>query len=129
MKAILLVDHGSRLAEANAQLEKLADHARGRLPGWLVWTAHLEVVEPDVPTAIDACVAGGAEQLVIAPYFLSPGRHTKRDLPKLIAAARARHPGVAIALAEPLGFDERIATVAIERALAASEHRSETEGS
>ena len=47
-RAILLVDHGSRRAEANAQLEVLAEGVRRKRPGWVVHTAHLELAPPRV---------------------------------------------------------------------------------
>ena len=42
------------------------------------------------------------------PYFLLPGAHTTRDIPAIIAAAEARHPGVDIAQAPHLGADPAI---------------------
>ena len=121
LKALLLVDHGSRRNEANALIEQVADYARAQLPGWQVGTAHLELAEPDIPSAIDAHVAQGCRELIVSPYFLAPGRHSTRDLPRIVEEARARHPGVRFALAAPLGFDERIASVALDRARSAAE--------
>ncbi|MEZ4214852.1 MAG: CbiX/SirB N-terminal domain-containing protein [Myxococcota bacterium] len=115
MNAIVLIDHGSRRAEANAQLEALAREVRARRPDAHVATAHLEVVPPDLAHAVAACVAAGATRVVVHPFFLSPGRHTQEDLPRLVDAARAEHPGVAIALSEPLGLDARIVDVALAR--------------
>ncbi|MCP4006500.1 MAG: hypothetical protein GY725_20170 [bacterium] len=47
-RAILLVDHGSRLPEANAQLTDVADAIRSRAPERIVAVAHLDVGEPDI---------------------------------------------------------------------------------
>ena len=120
MDAIVLIDHGSRRAEANEQLEALAREVRARRPGALVETAHLEVVPPDLAAAIARCVAAGAARIVVHPFFLAPGRHTQEDLPRLVDAARATHPGVAIALSAPLGLDARIVDTALARIDAAS---------
>ncbi|MCA9509637.1 MAG: ferredoxin, partial [Myxococcales bacterium] len=67
MNAIVLIDHGSRRAEANAQLEALAREVRARRPDAHVATAHLEVVPPDLAHAVAACVAAGATRVVVHP--------------------------------------------------------------
>jgi sirohydrochlorin ferrochelatase len=114
-RAVLIVDHGSRLAEANELLLAVAERVRERLPDRLVRTAHLDLAEPGVADAIDACVGEGAGEIVVAPWFLSPGAHTAADLPRLAAEAARRHPGVRIACAPPLGLDERLVEVLLER--------------
>ena len=68
-----------------------------------VEAAHMELAEPSVGTAVDACVATGATTVVIAPYFLWPGNHWDRDIPALAAEACDPHPGVRHLVAAPLG--------------------------
>ena len=114
-RAVLIVDHGSRLPEANELLLAVAARVRERLPDRLVRTAHLDIAEPGIPDAIDACAAEGAGEIVVAPWFLSPGAHTARDLPRIAAEAARRHPGVRIACAAPLGLDDRLVEVLLER--------------
>jgi sirohydrochlorin ferrochelatase len=114
-RAILLVDHGSRVASANEALEVLADQVRNRLPDRVVRIAHLELARPDVGEGIDACVAAGATEIVVHPYFLGPGRHTSHDIPRLVEAAAARHPGVRVRLTPALGPHEKLVDVIIER--------------
>jgi sirohydrochlorin ferrochelatase len=114
-RAVLLVDHGSRLPEANALLEAVAARVRERLPDRVVRTAHLDLAAPTIPEAIDACAAEGAGEIVLAPWFLSPGAHTLRDLPRIVEEAARRHPALRIRCAAPLGFDERLVDVLIER--------------
>ena len=118
-RAVLVVDHGSRVPEANALLEAVAAQVRERLPGCLVRAAHLDLVEPLIPAAIDAAVAEGAREIVLAPWFLGPGTHSARDLPRLAADAERRHPGLRVACAEPLGADARLVEVLLERIAAA----------
>jgi len=114
-RAVLIVDHGSRREEANAQLEAIAERVRARLPECLVETAHLDVVPPDIGQGIDACVAAGAEEVVVHPYFLAPGRHTREDIPRFVAAAAARHPDVRVRVTEPLGLHDKLVDVVLER--------------
>ena len=118
-RAVLIVDHGSRLPEANELLLAVATRVRERLPERLVRTAHLDLAEPRIPAAIDACAAEGASEIIVAPWFLSPGAHSARDLPHIAEEAARRHPGVHIACAEPLGLDEKLVDVLLARIAAA----------
>ena len=114
-RAVLLVDHGSRRAEANEQLEALAERVRARLPDRFVAVAHQEIAQPDVDAGIAACVAAGAEEIVVVPYFLAPGRHTSEDIPRLVAEAASHHPGLRARVAGPLGLHEKLVDVVLER--------------
>ena len=114
-EAIVLIDHGSRRSQANEQLEELAALVRAARPGATVRTAHLEIAQPDLAAAIEECASAGATRIVVHPFFLAPGRHTTEDIPRLVVAARERHPALDIALAAPLGLDERIVSLVLAR--------------
>lgn len=114
-RAVLLVDHGSRRPEANALLEEVASALRARLPDCPVSVAHLEFGPPDIETAIADCVRAGARRILVHPYFLAPGVHTRRDIPERVRAAAARYPELQVEISEPLGFHERIVDVVLER--------------
>jgi len=114
-EAIVLIDHGSRRDEANAQLEELAAQVRTARPDVTVEIAHLEVVGPNLESAIDCCADAGATRIVVHPFFLSPGNHTTHDIPQLVDAARKRHPAIEIALSAHLGLDERIVSLVLAR--------------
>ena len=113
--AIVLLDHGSRRTEANAQLDELAKRVAARRTEAIVRTAHLEIAEPALSHAIADCVDSGAPRIVVHPFFLSPGRHTTQDVPAQIAVARARHPDVEIVQSEPLALSDRLVDVVLER--------------
>ncbi len=117
----MVVDHGSRRQEANRQHEAFVAGWRGTTRFAIVEPAHMELAEPSVATAFDACVAAGATTVVIAPYFLWPGTHWDRDIPILAAEAAARHPGVSYLVAAPLGPHPLLADIVgqrVERCLA-----------
>ncbi len=114
-RAILLVDHGSRLAEANAILEELAAQLRARLPDHVIEVAHMELAKPTVADAVEACVAAGATRIAVHPHFLGPGRHVSRDIPQLVRDAVGRHPDVSVRILPPLGAHERLVELVLER--------------
>jgi sirohydrochlorin ferrochelatase len=118
-RAVLLVDHGSRRAAANRQLEALADALRARLPDRVIEVAHLELASPSIAEGIAACVAAGAARIAVYPHFLAPGTHLERDLPRLVAEAAARHPGVEVRVSEPLGLHPKLVDAIVERVEAA----------
>jgi sirohydrochlorin ferrochelatase len=41
--------------------------------------------------------------VVVAPYFLSKGRHIQDDIPALVAAAQEQFPNITCSIAEPIG--------------------------
>jgi len=114
-RAILLIDHGSRRAEANALLEDVADQVRKRAPEAIVEVAHMEIAEPDIAEGIDTCVKKGATQITVHPYFLGPGRHTTEDIPAQVARAGERHPNVQIRISEPLGGHAALIDAILDR--------------
>jgi len=114
--ALLLVDHGSVRAEANALLAEVARLVQEFSALKIVEYAHMELAEPTIAQGFDACVAAGAETVIVHPYFLAPGRHSTQDIPRLVAGAAARHPGVRYSVSEPLGLHPKIAEVVLERA-------------
>ena len=114
-RAVVLVDHGSRRDEANAQLEVVAERLRDRLPDRLIVTAHLEIVEPNIAQAIAICTAQDTTEIIIHPYFLAPGRHTTHDIPTQVRDAAAAHPNVRISISEALGLHPALIDAIIDR--------------
>ncbi|MCC6746099.1 MAG: amidohydrolase family protein [Deltaproteobacteria bacterium] len=115
-RAILLVDHGSRRAEANALLERVARLVAVKAgPEMVVRHAHLELAPPTVPEGLAACVAAGAREIAVHPYMLAPGRHAAEDIPRLVAEAAALYPEVNIRVTEPLGLHPAISELVLER--------------
>jgi sirohydrochlorin ferrochelatase len=119
MTALLLIAHGSRRAEANADLERLAAALRAAGPYPQVEVAYLELAEPPIPAGGAACVAAGATRVILAPYFLSPGVHVRDDLTAARDELAERFPEVMFRLAEPLGGHPLLMKVVLERAAAA----------
>jgi sirohydrochlorin ferrochelatase len=115
-KAVLLVDHGSRRAEANELLDEVAALVRQRLgAGSVVEPAHMEIAEPTIARAFTRCVEQGATRVVVHPFMLAPGRHVTEDLPRLVAEAAAPHDGVTFAMAAPLGSHAGVIDAVVDR--------------
>lgn len=119
--ALLLIAHGSRQEEANADLHHVLEEMRRRGDYAAVEAAFLELAEPGIEEAGDRCAAGGVRRVVLLPYFLSAGVHVRRDLADARRRLAARHPHVAFLLAEPLGRHPLLIEVAAQRAREAEE--------
>jgi sirohydrochlorin ferrochelatase len=118
-RALLLVDHGSRREQANAVLVEVAEILRRRSAFAVIHYAHMEIAEPTIAQGFDACVSDGAQEVIVHPYFLAPGSHYNEDIPRLVAEAAARHPGVRWTITEPLGIHPKLCEVVLERVEAA----------
>ncbi len=117
-RALLIVAHGSRRAESNAEVRRLTERIARLVSAdpriRVVRCAFLELAEPRIGEGIDACVAQGAEEIVVLPYFLAAGRHVQADIPAEVEAKRAQHPGIRITLAPHLGASEALAGLLAE---------------
>ena len=114
--ALLLIAHGSRQAEANADLHYVVAQMRGRGEFAAVEAAFLELAEPDIDGGAGRCVAQGAARVVLVPYFLSAGVHVRRDLAAARDRLAERYPQAEFLLAEPLGRHPLLLDVVTERA-------------
>jgi sirohydrochlorin ferrochelatase len=111
----LLIAHGSRQEEANADLLHVAAGLRER--GWaIVEASFLELAEPDIVGGGVRCVEQGAERVILVPYFLSAGVHVRRDLAEARTKLAQRFASVEFRLAEPLGRHPLLLDVVAERA-------------
>lgn len=112
---IIIVDHGSRRAESNETLLAATQRFAAVSDYEIVEPAHMELAQPDLATAFARCVERGAQQVVVFPYFLSPGRHWKQDIPELVAAAAESYPGIGWTVTAPFGVHDGMLQVIAER--------------
>lgn len=120
MDAYLLIDHGSRRAEANSLIGEVAARVRARLgDGAVVEGAHMELAEPSIEVAFARCVEQGATRVVAHPFMLTRGRHVSEDIPRLVAEAAEAHHGVEFVIAAPLGSHDGVIEAVVARCDAA----------
>lgn len=117
MHYLLLIAHGSRRSESNDEVRALAERLRERAGGRFdrIRCAFLELADPDIPGAIDQCVAEGASRILAVPYFLSAGRHVAHDIPAHVDAKKRQYPDLDIRLAEHLGAMPGLVDVILQR--------------
>jgi sirohydrochlorin ferrochelatase len=117
MRALLLIAHGSRRAEANADLHHVAAEVASRTADFpIIVPSYLELCEPGIEAGGAICVERGATEVVMLPYFLSPGRHVMEDLTAAQSALATRFPHVPFRLAGHLGRHPKLIDIVVERA-------------
>ena len=139
---VLLIDHGSKKGASNARLRKLArlyqertlaaadgESKRGRRI--VVKQAHMEIAQPSIEDGLRALVEEvRADQIVCHPYFLSPGRHATKDIPRIIGEVSERLGiTVPISITETVGSDTdamlRVIDNLVRKALGEAEDEGE----
>lgn len=112
---VLIVGHGSRRVEANEDVREAAQ-AIGERGGFvLVEPAFLELEHPNIAEGFARLVQRGARDITVHPYFLSPGRHTRGDIPVEVSEAASRHPGINYRITEPLSAHPLVIEASVER--------------
>lgn len=92
--ALVLFAHGARDPDWAQPLLRLRDAVQAVAPHVPTRLCFLEMQGPDLPTVLEDLQQEGATRIAIAPIFWSRGGHVAKDLPVLIEAFRARHPGL-----------------------------------
>lgn len=114
-RALLLIAHGSRRPEANADLEHLAGILRQSGEYLHVQSSYLELADPNIIDGGRLCASHGPSQIVMVPYFLSPGMHVREDLTAAQDELKTLFPNIEILLAEPLGRHPLLVEVVKQR--------------
>jgi len=116
-RGVLVVGHGSRRAEANEDVREAAQAIRERANFVLVEPAFLEIEHPNIAEGFARLIQRGARDITVHPYFLSPGRHTRGDIPVEVSEAASHHPGINYRITEPLSAHPLVIEASVERIL------------
>jgi sirohydrochlorin cobaltochelatase len=109
LHGVVLFGHGARDARWAEPFFRLAEKVRGSHgSAGPVSLAFLELMSPDLPTAVAEQVAQGCSAVTVVPVFFGQGGHVRRDLPAVLDVCRAAHPGVAIRCATAVGEEESV---------------------
>ncbi|MGX7681714.1 sirohydrochlorin chelatase [Jatrophihabitans sp. DSM 45814] len=95
---LVAVAHGTKDADGIAQLRRLCNVVRTKLPGVAIELCFVDVVEPRLAGVLEA-LRGPA---VVVPLLLATGHHVKSDIPSAVGD-RPR-----TIVTAPIGPDERV---------------------
>jgi sirohydrochlorin cobaltochelatase len=119
-RSLVLFAHGARDPHWAEPFEAVAARVRAATPELAVVLAFLELMAPSLADAVAAQVAEGATRVDVVPLFLGTGGHLRRDLPPLVDALRAAHPGVEIRLHDAIGEHPAVSEAMARAALLAA---------
>ena len=117
---VLLIAHGSRRAEANDDLVKLAELVSAKRLYSFVEVSYLEITSPTILEGGRTCVARGATKVLMLPYFLSAGVHVVMDLEEVRQKLTAEFSHVEFVLCPHLGLHPLMADIVLDRLHAAN---------
>jgi len=101
--AVLLIGHGTRSADGEAELRRFCEVVAAARPELAVAAGYLEFMSPGVDEAISRLAGRGARRVIAVPLVLLGAGHMKDDGPAALQRARGRHPGIAFSYARDLG--------------------------
>jgi sirohydrochlorin ferrochelatase len=116
MVPLVAVAHGSRDPRSAATVHELSDVVRAAAPGLDVRVAFLDLSAPRLADVLTAVHQAGHDEVVVVPLLLGSAYHARVDIPGALAAAP---PRLRIRLADVLGPDPRLESVALRRLAAA----------
>ncbi|MFN8525185.1 MAG: sirohydrochlorin chelatase [Chloroflexota bacterium] len=118
--AVLLIAHGSRDEAAREEYLRIRQALADRLEQSTVEFAVLEFPDsgalPSIAEGWRRCVASGATDVVVLPFFLFPAGHVREDVPAELRDALRSTQGAALRLLPPLGPAEELLDVIVTRA-------------
>ena len=120
---IMLCGHGSRNQNAALQFGEFAARVREALPGVPVEHGYLEFCNPVIHKGLDALRDRGVTDVLAVPGMLFAAGHAKNDIPSVLNAYAAEHPGMAIRYGRELGVDPKMIRAAGERIAEALDDR------
>ncbi len=112
---VVLFAHGSSVAEANQGVRELAERVVAAGPFRFIRAAFLEQAQPDLAAAVAEAAQAGLRQVIVIPYFLTEGLHLRRDLPRLVAAEKARFPHLDLRVGQSLEGHPLMASIVLGR--------------
>ena len=126
---VALVDHGTPVQEVNQVRENVGEKLKGLFSEQVIGfsTCSMERREGDEYSFNDPLLEnllikwaeGGANQVVVALFFLLSGRHAGKegDLAEICSRVKKQFPAITILLTNPLGEHEIIFKILCERLL------------
>ncbi|MBC9733523.1 sirohydrochlorin chelatase [Nocardioides marmotae] len=109
--ALVALAHGSRDPRSAATINALVAEVRAMRPDLRIEAAFLELSKPAFGKVVDKLVRAGHDEIVVVPLLLTEAYHATVDVPRAIAEATERHPGLKVRATEVLGLEPRFLEV------------------
>jgi sirohydrochlorin ferrochelatase len=116
MTGLILFAHGSPVETANEAVRLVVSRIR-RLDIYdAVEASYLDSATPNLSQAVGQMVAAGMTRVIVVPYFLVPGLHITRDLPRIVDELRRIYQAVGIEVTDSLDGHPSVLEAVLDRA-------------
>lgn len=122
VRGLLLFAHGARDPNWARPFEAVLQVVRERAPHTPAVLSFLEFMTPGIAEAGRQLAREGCDRVEIVPLFLGAGGHVRKDLPLLVDALRAEHPGIAWTVRPAVGESLSVVQALAEASLANDPH-------
>ena len=123
-EAIILLGHGSRVPGAGEAMQKVADRLKEKYDYGMVEICFMSRLGPHFQEVFEKCVAEGATEVIVIPYFLHSGLHIRLDIPKMMQENAEKFPHVKLIFGKHLGYDESLVDL-VEKRIAESKESAD----
>lgn len=113
--AAIIVGHGSLRSDSGSAMIRIAARLREQGVASIVEAGFLNYNRPTFAEAVAKCLAQGANDIIVQPYFLIAGVYVVNELPQLVKATIPNQNGVHFHIAEPLGAHSALVKLATKR--------------
>ena len=107
-RALILFAHGSRDPKWAEPFQAVRQRVLASRPSVMVELAFLEIMPPSLAELIDRLAGSGCMRFTIAPLFMAPGAHLKRDLAQIVDDVKQRYPDIQLSLLPAVGEVEDV---------------------
>ncbi len=115
-EAVVVFAHGSRVDAANEAVRAVAARLAEVGSFRHVEAAFLEIAEPSLAGAVARLVEKGVRSIRVIPYFLTPGTHMERDLPRILRDISLQYNDLNITATPPLDTHPGLLQILLDRA-------------
>ncbi len=115
MQAVLYVSHGSRVKETSHEAMAFMELVHQKVGISLHETCFLELASPNIGEGIRSLIEQGATEIAVVPVLLLSAGHYYEDIPDEVKKSAVRYPDIRFTYGKPLGVQERIVDILVER--------------
>ena len=117
---VVLIGHGSTLPYNKEVLEELRKRIEMRGVVKAARVAFMQLNSPSIEEVLRGLAEDGAKRIVAQPVFLADGVHTREDIPEKLKIAfdgawKDLSRDTKLLCAKPIGVDERIVDILLDR--------------
>lgn len=113
--AVLLMGHGTRLYTGVNEFLALTSSVQQALPNRFCTSGFLELVQPNLPEALEFLRLEGFQCITTLPVFLVAAGHVKEDIPNTITVFQNQYPKIKVIIGSELGMHMNLLQIAKER--------------